>query len=68
MYTPCRHRGPHRRTTLTKAERFRLQVEEAGEQWPEGSVKGRGYRAEEPPPVEQSRPTVLAMLTRYIEQ
>ncbi len=38
-------------TTLTKAERFRIQVEEAGEQWPDGWVKGRGYLAEEPPPV-----------------
>jgi integrase len=54
-------------TSAAKAERFRLMVEEAGHHWPEGWVPGEGLVVHTEP-VRRERPTVLAVLERYIDQ
>jgi integrase len=55
-------------TNRTRAEQFRVMVEEAGEHWPQGWTKGVGFA---PPPEASTsnlRPTVEQLLVRYVAQ
>lgn len=50
-------------TNVRLATEFRTAVEAAGNQWPEGWVRGEGWAIEPPPPPTPVRPTVAEVAT-----